>query len=149
MISTTFTALNIPDDHPARAMHDTFYLSRTATYSERTRRRYRFARWWTKASPIRIIAPGRVYRCDSDQTHTPMFHQVEGLVVDESIVSLANLKAVLHQFVESFFERKAELRFRPSPIFRSRSRRRRSTCLWGEEQAGWKYLAAAWFTRMS
>ena len=63
--------------------------------------------------PIRIIAPGRVYRCDSDQTHTPMFHQVEGLVVDRG-VSLANLKAVLHQFVQSYFERDAELRFRPS-----------------------------------
>jgi phenylalanyl-tRNA synthetase alpha chain len=64
-------------------------------------------------APIRLIAPGRVYRCDSDQTHTPMFHQVEGLVVDRG-VSFANLKAVLHDFVESFFERKAELRFRPS-----------------------------------
>ena len=62
---------------------------------------------------FKIIAPGRVYRCDSDQTHTPMFHQVEGLVVDEHI-SFAHLKAVLHQFVEAFFERKAELRFRPS-----------------------------------
>jgi len=64
-------------------------------------------------APIRLIAPGRVYRCDSDQTHTPMFHQVEGLVVDQG-VSFANLKAVLHEFVECFFERKAELRFRPS-----------------------------------
>jgi phenylalanyl-tRNA synthetase alpha chain len=63
--------------------------------------------------PIRIIAPGRVYRCDSDQTHTPMFHQVEGLVIDRNI-SFANLKAVLHQFVETFFERDAELRFRAS-----------------------------------
>jgi phenylalanyl-tRNA synthetase alpha chain len=63
--------------------------------------------------PIRIIAPGRVYRCDSDQTHTPMFHQVEGLVIDRDI-SFANLKAVLHQFVESYFERKAKLRFRAS-----------------------------------
>jgi phenylalanyl-tRNA synthetase alpha chain len=63
--------------------------------------------------PIRIIAPGRVYRCDSDQTHTPMFHQVEGLVIDRNI-SFANLKAVLHQFVESYFERKATLRFRAS-----------------------------------
>ena len=63
--------------------------------------------------PLRIIAPGRVYRCDSDQTHTPMFHQVEGLVVDRN-VSFANLKAVLHQFVEKFFERSAELRFRSS-----------------------------------
>ncbi|MGB5164716.1 MAG: phenylalanine--tRNA ligase subunit alpha [Woeseiaceae bacterium] len=107
-----FTALNIPDDHPARAMHDTFYfpngdLLRTHTSPVQIRAMV------AEGVPIRIIAPGRVYRCDSDQTHTPMFHQVEGLVIDEN-VSFANLKAVLHQFVEAFFERKAELRFRPS-----------------------------------
>jgi phenylalanyl-tRNA synthetase alpha chain len=66
-----------------------------------------------QGAPLRLIAPGRVYRCDSDMTHTPMFHQVEGLVVDRD-VSFANLKAVLHEFVERFFERRAELRFRPS-----------------------------------
>ncbi|NNF41209.1 MAG: phenylalanine--tRNA ligase subunit alpha [Woeseiaceae bacterium] len=107
-----FTALNIPDNHPARAMHDTFYfpngdLLRTHTSPVQIRSIAK------EGVPIRIIAPGRVYRCDSDQTHTPMFHQVEGLVIDEN-VSFANLKAVLHQFVEAFFERKAELRFRPS-----------------------------------
>tara|TARA_R110002049_G_scaffold1062_19_gene8044 strand:- start:1576 stop:2559 length:984 start_codon:yes stop_codon:yes gene_type:complete len=107
-----FTALNIPDNHPARAMHDTFYfpggnLLRTHTSPVQIRSIVE------EGVPIRIIAPGRVYRCDSDQTHTPMFHQVEGLVIDEN-VSFANLKAVLHQFVEAFFERKAELRFRPS-----------------------------------
>ncbi len=107
-----FTALNIPDNHPARAMHDTFYfpggnLLRTHTSPVQIRSIVK------EGVPIRIIAPGRVYRCDSDQTHTPMFHQVEGLVIDEN-VSFANLKAVLHQFVEAFFERKAELRFRPS-----------------------------------
>jgi phenylalanyl-tRNA synthetase alpha chain len=107
-----FTALNIPDDHPARAMHDTFYfpggkLLRTHTSPVQIRSMV------TEGVPIRIIAPGRVYRCDSDQTHTPMFHQVEGLVIDRD-VSFANLKAALHQFVENFFERKAELRFRPS-----------------------------------
>lgn len=107
-----FTALNIPENHPARAMHDTFYfpggnLLRTHTSPVQIRSIVE------EGVPIRIIAPGRVYRCDSDQTHTPMFHQVEGLVVDEN-VSFANLKAVLHQFVEAFFERKAELRFRPS-----------------------------------
>jgi len=107
-----FTALNIPENHPARAMHDTFYfpggnLLRTHTSPVQIRSIVE------EGVPIRIIAPGRVYRCDSDQTHTPMFHQVEGLVVDENI-SFANLKAVLHQFVEAFFERKAELRFRPS-----------------------------------
>jgi phenylalanyl-tRNA synthetase alpha chain len=107
-----FTALNIPDNHPTRAMHDTFYfpggnLLRTHTSPVQIRSIVE------EGVPIRIIAPGRVYRCDSDQTHTPMFHQVEGLVIDEN-VSFANLKAVLHQFVEAFFERKAELRFRPS-----------------------------------
>lgn len=107
-----FSALNIPENHPARAMHDTFYfpggnLLRTHTSPVQIRSIAE------EGVPIRIIAPGRVYRCDSDQTHTPMFHQVEGLVIDENI-SFANLKAVLHQFVEAFFERKAELRFRPS-----------------------------------
>jgi len=107
-----FTALNIPDNHPARAMHDTFYfpggnLLRTHTSPVQIRSIVK------EGVPIKIIAPGRVYRCDSDQTHTPMFHQVEGLVIDEHI-SFAHLKAVLHQFVEAYFERKAELRFRPS-----------------------------------
>ncbi len=107
-----FTALNIPENHPARAMHDTFYfpngnLLRTHTSPVQIRSMLK------EGIPIRIIAPGRVYRCDSDQTHTPMFHQVEGLVIDRDI-SFANLKAVLHQFVEKFFERDAELRFRPS-----------------------------------
>jgi len=104
-----FTALNIPENHPARAMHDTFYfpggnLLRTHTSPVQIRALV------TEGVPIRIIAPGRVYRCDSDQTHTPMFHQVEGLVVDRGI-SFANLKAALHQFVERFFERDAQLRF--------------------------------------
>jgi len=107
-----FTALNIPQNHPARAMHDTFYfpggkLLRTHTSPVQIRSMVE------DGVPIRIIAPGRVYRCDSDQTHTPMFHQVEGLVIDRGI-SFANLKAVLHQFVENFFERKAKLRFRAS-----------------------------------
>ena len=107
-----FTALNIPENHPARAMHDTFYfpggnLLRTHTSPVQIRAMVQ------EGVPIRIIAPGRVYRNDSDQTHTPMFHQVEGLVIDRG-VSFANLKAVLHQFVEQFFERDAQLRFRPS-----------------------------------
>jgi len=107
-----FTALNIPENHPARAMHDTFYfpggnLLRTHTSPVQIRAMVK------EGVPIRIIAPGRVYRCDSDQTHTPMFHQVEGLVIDRG-VSFANLKAALHQFVEQFFERDAQLRFRPS-----------------------------------
>ena len=107
-----FGALNFPDDHPARAMHDTFYLKggmllRTHTSPVQIRAMQ------AHGTPIKLIAPGRVYRCDSDQTHTPMFHQVEGLLVDKEI-SFANLKAVLHDFVERFFERKVRLRFRPS-----------------------------------
>ncbi|HHQ13643.1 MAG TPA: phenylalanine--tRNA ligase subunit alpha, partial [Chromatiales bacterium] len=102
-----FTALNIPENHPARAMHDTFYfpsgkLLRTHTSPVQIRAMAE------QGAPIRLIAPGRVYRCDSDQTHTPMFHQVEGLVIDRG-VSFANLKAVLHQFIEAFFERSATL----------------------------------------
>jgi phenylalanyl-tRNA synthetase alpha chain len=107
-----FEALNIPAFHPARAMHDTFYLpggkllrTHTSPVQVRVMRE--------RPPPLRIIAPGRVYRRDSDMTHTPMFHQVEGLVVDEGI-SFANLKSVLHQFMEQFFERKLRMRFRPS-----------------------------------
>jgi phenylalanyl-tRNA synthetase alpha chain len=107
-----FTALNIPDNHPARAMHDTFYLQsglllRTHTSPVQIRAMQ------AHGAPIRLIAPGRVYRCDSDVTHTPMFSQVEGLAVDRD-VSFANLKALLYEFVSSFFEREVELRFRPS-----------------------------------
>jgi len=107
-----FEALNIPANHPARAMHDTFYfpdgrLLRTHTSPVQIRAMLR------DKPPLRMIVPGRTYRCDSDLTHTPMFHQVEGLVVDEG-VSLANLKAVLHEFVERFFERPLGIRFRPS-----------------------------------
>ena len=107
-----FTALNFPENHPARALHDTFFfpngdLLRTHTSPVQIRSMVE------EGVPIRIIAPGRVYRCDSDQTHTPMFHQVEGLVIDRG-VSMANLKAVLHQFVECYFERDAQLRFRAS-----------------------------------
>ncbi|MCP4002283.1 MAG: phenylalanine--tRNA ligase subunit alpha [Gammaproteobacteria bacterium] len=107
-----FTALNVPTDHPARAMHDTFYfegghLLRTHTSPVQIRAMQ------AQGAPIRVIAPGRVYRCDSDMTHTPMFHQVEGLVVDYD-VSFANLKATMHQFVEQFFERDMKMRFRPS-----------------------------------
>jgi phenylalanyl-tRNA synthetase alpha chain len=107
-----FTALNIPENHPARAMHDTFYLASgklLRTHTSPVQIRTMLAR----GAPLRIIAPGRVFRCDSDMTHTPMFHQVEGLVIDRD-VSFANLKAVLQEFVERFFERPARLRFRPS-----------------------------------
>ena len=107
-----FTALNIPDDHPARAMHDTFYMEsglllRTHTSPVQIRAMEEHG------VPIRLIAPGRVYRCDSDMTHTPMFTQVEVLAVDHGI-SFANLKSFLYEFLSSFFEREVELRFRPS-----------------------------------
>ncbi len=108
-----FSALNIPDHHPARAMHDTFYfdahtLLRTHTSPVQVRVME------TSKPPLRVIAPGRVYRCDSDLTHTPMFHQVEGLLVDVN-VSFANLKGLLDEFLRAFFERDdLAVRFRPS-----------------------------------
>jgi phenylalanyl-tRNA synthetase alpha chain len=107
-----FEALNFPPNHPARAMHDTFYfpdgrLLRTHTSPVQIRAML------SKGAPIAIVAPGRVYRCDSDMTHSPMFHQVEGLKVDEDI-SFANMKAALHGFLQSFFERDLAMRLRPS-----------------------------------
>ena len=107
-----FTALNIPENHPAKAMHDTFYLGEDKLLRTHTSP-VQIRSLLSEGAPIRIIAPGKVYRCDSDQTHTPMFHQVEGLVIGKDI-SFANLKSVLHEFVESFFEREVTLRFRPS-----------------------------------
>jgi phenylalanyl-tRNA synthetase alpha chain len=107
-----FEALNFPEHHPARAMHDTFYfpdgrLLRTHTSPVQIRAMA------GRTPPIRIIAAGKVYRSDSDQTHTPMFHQVEGLLVDETS-NFADLKGTLKQFVNAFFERDFEMRFRPS-----------------------------------
>ena len=107
-----FEALNIPETHPARAMHDTFYfdarhLLRTHTSPVQIRTME------TVKPPIRIIAPGRVYRCDSDLTHSPMFHQVEGLLVDESS-TFANLKGILSDFLKHFFEKDLAMRLRPS-----------------------------------
>jgi len=108
-----FEALNIPEHHPARAMHDTFYIDahhvlRTHTSPVQIRVME------TQKPPFRIMAPGRVYRCDSDLTHTPMFHQVEGLLVDEN-VSFADLKGMLEEFLKHFFEREdLGVRFRPS-----------------------------------
>ena len=107
-----FTALNIPENHPAKAMHDTFYLGKDKLLRTHTSP-VQIRSLLSEGAPIRIIAPGKVYRCDSDQTHTPMFHQVEGLVIGKDI-SFANLKSVLNEFVESFFERAVTLRFRPS-----------------------------------
>ena len=107
-----FEALNFPLHHPARAMHDTFYfpdgrLLRTHTSGVQVR----FMN--SNKPPLRMIAAGKVYRSDSDQTHTPMFHQVEGLLVDETS-SFADLKGTLTEFVRAFFERDFEMRFRPS-----------------------------------
>jgi len=107
-----FEALNIPAHHPARAMHDTFYfdahrLLRTHTSPVQVRTME------NQAPPIRIICPGRVYRCDYDQTHSPMFHQVEGLLIDKNI-SFADLKGTLEQFLREFFEEDVKVRFRPS-----------------------------------
>ncbi len=107
-----FEALNIPADHPARAMHDTFYVDdrlvlRTHTSPVQIRTME------SRQPPIRCICPGRVYRCDSDLTHTPMFHQVEGLVVDQGI-SMAHLRSVMSEFLKAFFEGDYPVRFRPS-----------------------------------
>ncbi|MFC3609667.1 phenylalanine--tRNA ligase subunit alpha [Stutzerimonas tarimensis] len=107
-----FEALNIPGHHPARAMHDTFYfnanmLLRTHTSPVQVRTME------SQQPPIRIVCPGRVYRCDSDITHSPMFHQVEGLLIDEGI-SFADLKGTIEQFLQVFFEKDLGVRFRPS-----------------------------------
>lgn len=107
-----FEALNFPEHHPARAMHDTFYLpngdllrTHTSPVQIRTLKE--------RSPPVRIVAPGRVFRADSDQTHTPQFHQVEGLLIDED-VSFADLKGLLSEFVNAFFEDELEVRLRPS-----------------------------------
>jgi len=108
-----FTALNTPEDHPARSMHDTFYVDGgmvLRTHTSPIQVRY----METHRPPIKIIAPGRVYRIDSDATHSPMFHQVEGLWIDEQ-VSFADLKGVFTEFLRRFFERDdLKVRFRPS-----------------------------------
>ena len=107
-----FEALNIPKHHPARDMQDTFYISDNTvlrTHTSPTQPRV----MEKQEPPVRIIAPGKVYRCDSDITHTPMFHQVEGLLVDED-VSFGDLKGILTSFVHQMFDRETSLRFRPS-----------------------------------
>jgi phenylalanyl-tRNA synthetase alpha chain len=107
-----FEALNIPPSHPARAMHDTFYFDAhrlLRTHTSPVQVRY----MENNQPPLRIIAPGRVYRCDSDVTHTPMFHQIEGLVVDAD-VSFADLKGIIGDFLVQFFEKPLKVRFRPS-----------------------------------
>jgi phenylalanyl-tRNA synthetase alpha chain len=107
-----FEALNIPKNHPARDMQDTFYISNNIllrTHTSPTQPRI----MEKQKPPVRIIAPGKVYRCDSDLTHTPMFHQIEGLLVDEN-VSFGDLKGVLTTFVHQMFDPETSLRFRPS-----------------------------------
>lgn len=107
-----FEALNIPAHHPARAMHDTFYIDETHVLRTHTSP-VQVRTMKNKKPPIHVICPGRVYRCDSDLTHTPMFHQVEGLVVDKNI-SFAHLKGTVDQFLKAFFEADVPVRFRPS-----------------------------------
>jgi phenylalanyl-tRNA synthetase alpha chain len=107
-----FEALNIPANHPARAMHDTFYVDEHVvlrTHTSPVQVRY----MENNTPPIRVVAPGRVFRCDSDITHTPMFHQIEGLAIDTDI-TFADLKGILIYFIQEFFEKDLKLRFRPS-----------------------------------
>ncbi|GJD30313.1 Phenylalanine--tRNA ligase alpha subunit [Methylobacterium adhaesivum] len=113
-----FTALNFPPGHPAREMHDTFFLAPDRNGQRKVLRTHtspvQIRTMRSKAPPIRVICPGRTYRHDSDQTHTPMFHQVEGLVIDKT-ANIANLKWVLEEFCRTFFEVEAvKMRFRPS-----------------------------------
>jgi phenylalanyl-tRNA synthetase alpha chain len=107
-----FEALNIPAHHPARAMHDTFYVDETTVLRTHTSP-VQVRVMENQEPPLRIVCPGRVYRCDSDLTHTPMFHQVEGLLVDQQS-SFADLKGVIEEFLRVFFEKELDVRFRPS-----------------------------------
>jgi len=108
-----FEALNIPETHPARAMHDTFYINENTVLRTHTSG-VQIRTMENKNPPMRIIAPGRVYRCDSDQTHTPMFHQVEGLIIEKN-ASFAQLRTLIIEFLRQFFEdENLKVRFRPS-----------------------------------
>ena len=110
-----FTALNTPEDHPARDMHDTFYLDKNKKILLRTHTSpVQIRTMLSGKAPFKIIVPGRTYRCDSDQTHSPMFHQLEGLHIDKNI-NMGHLKGCLDYFVKEFFEvKKIRMRFRPS-----------------------------------
>lgn len=113
-----FTALNIPPEHPARQMHDTFYLPEKADGTRQLLRTHtspvQIRTMQTQEPPLRIVVPGRTFRCDSDQTHTPMFHQIEGLVIDKSS-HMGHLKGILEEFCRAFFELdEVTMRFRPS-----------------------------------
>ena len=107
-----FTALNISDNHPAKNMHDTFYIDTDSMLRTHTSP-VQIRALEEHGAPIKLVAPGRVYRCDSDLTHTPMFNQVEVLRLDKDI-NFANLKSFIYQFLSNFFERDVNLRFRPS-----------------------------------
>jgi len=111
-----FTALNFPPGHPARDMHDTFFMTAPNGEEKKVLRTHtspvQVRTMMNQKPPIRIIAPGRTYRCDSDQTHTPMFHQVEGLVIDKNI-HMGHLKGCLMDFVSAFFETDVDVQFRP------------------------------------
>src|SRR5690606_29535547 len=113
-----FTALNMPESHPARQMHDTFYLKAAEGAEAKVLRTHtspvQIRTMLKDKPPIRIIAPGRTFRCDSDATHTPMFHQVEGLVIDKA-THMGHLKGCLEAFAKAFFEvDSVRMRFRPS-----------------------------------
>jgi len=111
-----FTALNFPPGHPARDMHDTFFMTPDSEGEQKVLRTHtspvQIRTMINQKPPIRIIAPGRTYRCDSDQTHTPMFHQVEGLVIEEG-THMGHLKGVLMDFMAAFFETDVDVQFRP------------------------------------
>lgn len=128
-----FEALNIPESHPARAMHDTFYINESTVLRTHTSG-VQIRTMENKQPPLRIIAPGRVYRCDSDQTHTPMFHQIEGLIIEKD-VSFAQLQTLITNFLREFFEDKdLQTRFRPSyfPFTEPSAEVDISTTLFGE-----------------
>ena len=121
-----FTALNTPEDHPARDMHDTFYLDNNKKILLRTHTSPVQVRTMLNSKPpFKIIVPGRTYRCDSDQTHAPMFHQLEGLHIDKDI-TMGHLKGCLDYFVKEFLRLKIKMRFRPShfPFYRTTGRSR-------------------------
>lgn len=130
-----FDALNIPPHHPARAMHDTFYIDENRVLRTHTSP-VQVRTMENQSTPIYVICPGRVYRCDSDMTHTPMFHQVEGLVIDKK-VSFADLKGTIVQFLRVFFEKEdLEVRFRPS-FFPFTEPSAEFDIQWASSKTGW------------
>lgn len=138
-----FDALNIHGHHPARADHDTFWFDTTRLLRTQTSG-VQIRTMKAQQPPIRIIAHGRVYRNDYDQTHTPMFHQMEGLIVDTNI-SFTNLKGTLHDFLRNFFEEDLQIRFRPSYFpFTEPSA---EVDVMGKTVNGWKCWAAGWCIR--